>query len=218
MPLLKLSARGLIGATGLTAFGLVAGGVVLAQTMNLAACPLCVLQRMLYLLLALESALALGIARRASAWRIAALPMLATALTGAGVAAYQTWLQRFAKGVSCTAEQPWWEHIVNWAGSQWPLLFEGLGPVFGSRLAFTRPVDRRMVADRFHRHEPGNVFGSPEAPADLIQRAVAVLPAPTFPGKHQNRISESVHAAGHTASSRHSLRCPSCEGCGCDRY
>lgn len=127
MPLLKLSARGLIGATGLTAFGLVAGGVVLAQTMNLAACPLCVLQRMLYLLLALESALALGIARRASAWRIAALPMLATALTGAGIAAYQTWLQRFAKGVSCTAEQPWWEHFVNWAGSQWPLLFEASG-------------------------------------------------------------------------------------------
>jgi hypothetical protein len=55
-----LSARGLIGATGLTAFGLVAGGVVLAQTMNLAACPLCILQRMLYLLLALESALAAG--------------------------------------------------------------------------------------------------------------------------------------------------------------
>jgi disulfide bond formation protein DsbB len=37
------------------ALGLVAGGVVLAQTMNLAACPLCILQRMLYLLLALES-------------------------------------------------------------------------------------------------------------------------------------------------------------------
>lgn len=129
MPLLKqlFSARGLIGATGLAAFGLVAGGVVLAQTMNLAACPLCVLQRMLYLLLVLESALALGIARTAGAWRIAALPMLATALIGAGIAAYQTWLQRFAKGVSCTAEQPWWEHFVNWAGSQWPLLFEASG-------------------------------------------------------------------------------------------
>ena len=49
------------------------------------------------------------------------------ALTGAGIAAYQTWLQRFAKGVSCTADQPWWEHFVNWAGTQWPLMFEASG-------------------------------------------------------------------------------------------
>lgn len=122
-----LTARGLIGATGLIALALVGGGVVLAQTMNLAACPLCVLQRMLYLLLALESALSWAIVRSAMATRIAALLMLLTALTGAGIAAYQTWLQRFAKGVSCTADQPWWEHFVNWAGSQWPLLFEASG-------------------------------------------------------------------------------------------
>ncbi|MBI5898177.1 MAG: disulfide bond formation protein B [Rhodocyclales bacterium] len=126
-PSFLFSTRGLIGATGLTAFGLVAGGVVLAQTMNLAACPLCILQRMLYLLLALEASLALSLARTATAKRLAALPMLATALIGAGIAAYQTWLQRFAKGVSCTADQPWWEHFVNWAGSQWPLLFEASG-------------------------------------------------------------------------------------------
>jgi disulfide bond formation protein DsbB len=56
-----------------------------------------------------------------------ALVMAATAFTGAWIAAYQTWLQRFAKGVSCTADQPWWEHFVNWAGSQWPLLFEASG-------------------------------------------------------------------------------------------
>lgn len=129
MPLVQslFSARGLIGATGLTALALVGGGVVLAQTMNLAACPLCILQRMLYLLLALESALSWPLARSAMATRLAALLMLLTALTGAGIAAYQTWLQRFAKGVSCTADQPWWEHFVNWAGSQWPLLFEASG-------------------------------------------------------------------------------------------
>ena len=53
--------------------------------------------------------------------------MAATALTGVWIAAYQTWLQRFAKGVSCTADQPWWESFVNWAGSQWPLMFEASG-------------------------------------------------------------------------------------------
>ena len=122
--------RGLIAATGLAAVGLVAGGLVLANTLNLAACPLCILQRMLYLLLGLEAVAAwllAGATRTTLARRAAALVMAATALTGAGIATYQTWLQRFAKGVSCTADQPWWEAFVNWAGSQWPLMFEASG-------------------------------------------------------------------------------------------
>lgn len=122
-----LAPRGLIFATGVCAFGLVAGGLVLARTMNLAACPLCILQRMLYLLLALEALGAWLLVRSLPAQRIAALGMLITALTGAGIAAYQTWLQRFARGVSCGADQPWWERFVNWAGAQWPLLFEATG-------------------------------------------------------------------------------------------
>jgi len=123
--------RGLFAATGLAAIGLVTGGLVLAHTMNLAACPLCILQRMLYMLLALEAIAAWWLAGSAPARtlprRLAALAMAATALTGVGVAGYQTWLQRFAKGASCTADQPWWEHFVNWAGSQWPLMFEASG-------------------------------------------------------------------------------------------
>ncbi len=122
-----LAPRSLIAATGLAAIGLVGGGVILAQTMNLAACPLCILQRMLYLLLAAEAMIAWPLLRKPLPARIAALLMAATALTGVGIAAYQTWLQRFAKGVSCTADQPWWEAFVNWAGSQWPLLFEASG-------------------------------------------------------------------------------------------
>ncbi|BAO29523.1 disulfide bond formation protein B [Sulfuritalea hydrogenivorans] len=124
---LLFTPRGLFAATGLAALGLVAGGVVLAQTLNLAACPLCILQRMLYLLLALEAAAAWKLAGSPPARRAAALVMLATTLAGVWIAAYQTWLQRFAKGVSCTADQPWWEAFVNWAGSQWPLLFEASG-------------------------------------------------------------------------------------------
>lgn len=131
MQLLRLlfTPRGLFAATGLAAVALVGGGLILAHTMNLAACPLCILQRMLYLLLALEAVAAwflagsaLGLPRRA-----AAFVMASTALTGVGIASYQTWLQRFAKGASCTADQPWWEHLVNWAGAQWPLMFEASG-------------------------------------------------------------------------------------------
>ena len=124
---LLLTPRGLFAATGAAAVGLVAGGLVLAHTMNLAACPLCILQRMLYLLLGIEAIAAWFLAGARATRLAAALLMAATALTGAGIAAYQTWLQRFAKGVSCTADQPWWEHFVNWAGSQWPLLFEASG-------------------------------------------------------------------------------------------
>jgi disulfide bond formation protein DsbB len=124
---LLFTPRGLFAATGLTAVGLVAGGLFLANTMNLAACPLCILQRMLYLLLAVEAMVAWIVAGAPLPRRAAALMMLATALTGVWIATYQTWLQRFARDVSCTADQPWWEAFVNWAGSQWPLMFEASG-------------------------------------------------------------------------------------------
>ena len=133
MPWLRLlfTPRGLFAATGIAAVALVGGGLFLAHTLNLAACPLCILQRMLYLLLALEAIAAWLLAGPASAStlprRAAAFVMAATAATGVGIAAYQTWLQRFARGVSCTADQPWWERLVNWAGSQWPLMFEASG-------------------------------------------------------------------------------------------
>jgi disulfide bond formation protein DsbB len=133
MPLLHLlfAPRGLFAATGLAALGLVGGGLILAHTMNLAACPLCILQRMLYLLLALEAIAAWLLTgstpARTLPRRLAAFVMAATASTGVVIASYQTWLQRFAKGASCTADQPWWEHFVNWAGSQWPLMFEASG-------------------------------------------------------------------------------------------
>ncbi|TRZ58194.1 MAG: disulfide bond formation protein B [Rhodocyclaceae bacterium] len=128
---LLFTPRGLFAATGLASLGLIAGALVLVKTMNLAACPLCILQRMLYLLLALEAIVAWILANPARPTalprRAAALVMAVTALTGTGIATYQMWLQRFAKGVSCTADQPWWERLVDWAGSQWPLMFEASG-------------------------------------------------------------------------------------------
>lgn len=121
------SARLQLAALGLGGLGLVVGGVILARTMNLAACPLCILQRMLYLLLAVESALAFAFVRSDLNQRLAAVVMAITAATGATIAGYQTWIQRFARDVSCTADQPWWEQFVNWAGAQFPMLFEATG-------------------------------------------------------------------------------------------
>ncbi|NJD35531.1 MAG: disulfide bond formation protein B [Betaproteobacteria bacterium] len=133
MPVLHplFAPRNLFAITGLAAAGLVGGGLILAHTLNLAACPLCILQRMLYLLLVIESIAAWLLTgstpERTLPRRLAAFAMAATASTGVVIASYQTWLQRFAKGASCTADQPWWEHFVNWAGSQWPLMFEASG-------------------------------------------------------------------------------------------
>jgi disulfide bond formation protein DsbB len=106
--------------------GLVGGGLYLAKTLNLAACPLCILQRMTYLALALVSLLGLVVSsKRAKA--LPALLNLALAGTGAFIAGYQVWLQRFATDISCTANAPWWENFVYWAGEKIPVLFEATG-------------------------------------------------------------------------------------------
>ncbi|MDO8959908.1 MAG: disulfide bond formation protein B [Rhodocyclaceae bacterium] len=118
-----LNPRWQLAGIGLAGLALVGGGVVLAQTLNLAACSLCILQRMLYLLLGVEALLLLGV----NFHRLLALLMAVTAATGVFIAAYQTWLQRFAKGISCGGGQPWWEQFVDWAGKQLPLLFEASG-------------------------------------------------------------------------------------------
>ena len=88
---LLLSPRGLFAATGLAAVGLVAGGLILAHTMNLAACPLCILQRMLYLLLALEAVAAWKLAGSLHARRAAALVMLGTQRLQAWVMLLVAW-------------------------------------------------------------------------------------------------------------------------------
>lgn len=123
----RSSPRVFFAIVGLASSGLVGGGLLLAHSLNLAACPLCILQRMLYLLLAALALLAWPFATRPGVTRLAGALMSLTALIGASIAAYQTWLQRFAKGVSCTADQPWWERFVDWAGQQVPLLFEATG-------------------------------------------------------------------------------------------
>jgi disulfide bond formation protein DsbB len=117
-PRLQLFGIGMVGCA------LVGAGLYLARTLNIAACPLCILQRMVYLLLGAEALLALFVVR--SVRPLAAL-MAATALGGAGIAAYQTWIQRVATSVDCSANQPWWEQLVNWAGTQVPWLFEATG-------------------------------------------------------------------------------------------
>ena len=106
--------------------GLVGGGLVLANLMNLAACPLCIVQRMLYLLLALVAGVG-SVVAQTTARRGAAAVAAVIAATGVFVAGYQVWIQRFATDTNCSANAPWWERFVDWAGEQSPLLFQANG-------------------------------------------------------------------------------------------
>lgn len=122
----KLTPKLIFALTLVVGTGLVGGGLYLAKTLNLAACPLCILQRMVYLALALVALIALLVpGKRYTA--LAALLNVALAGSGAFIAGYQVWLQRFATDVSCTANAPWWEAFVYWAGEKIPALFEATG-------------------------------------------------------------------------------------------
>jgi len=113
--------------TLILSLSLVGGGTYFSQVMRLAACPLCIVQRMLYLCLGVAALLGLLAAKSRWGRRFMALLMAAIAGTGVFVAGYQTWLQRWARDVSCTNDYPWWEQAVDWAGARWPMLFQPNG-------------------------------------------------------------------------------------------
>lgn len=101
---------------------LVGGGVVMSELFGLAACPLCIIQRMLYLVVAVAACIGL-LGSATAPRRVAGLALLTASATGVFVAGYQSWIQRFAPDTGCSAYQTWWEELVDWAGSQVPLLF-----------------------------------------------------------------------------------------------
>lgn len=106
---------------------LAGGGVFMTQAMRLAACPLCIIQRMLYIALALAAVGGLAMATHGIGRRFGALLMAAVAGTGAFVAGYQTWIQRFATDTGCSGRMTWWEEFVDWAGGKAPYLFQSDG-------------------------------------------------------------------------------------------
>lgn len=122
---LVTSRRGL-ALIGIAALVLVAASVVMTKALDLAPCPLCIFQRMLYLLL--------GVLVLVGALWPRALPWTGTlALTsgigGFATASYQTWMQAYPTlAVSCGPTDPnAIEGLVYWAGNQVPWLFAAWG-------------------------------------------------------------------------------------------
>lgn len=122
-----LSRRNLLILIALGGIGCFATGVVLSNFAHLAACPLCILQRMLYLSIGLFALAGLLFQRNRLIQRPIALVLLSGAGLGAFIAGYQSWLQHHPAAASCSANSPWWEDLVFWAGEKLPSLFLSSG-------------------------------------------------------------------------------------------
>lgn len=107
---------------------LVASSLILTVWLKLHPCPLCIFQRLLFMIMS-GLALAAFLGSRRPAGRAAGILTLLTALSGAAVAAYQVWLQaQPAAMFTCGGADPnLIERFVDWLGAQLPSLFLATG-------------------------------------------------------------------------------------------
>ncbi|WP_428825430.1 disulfide bond formation protein B [Azonexus sp. IMCC34842] len=123
---LKVPVRAWFATLSLGCLGLVAAGMVLQDLFRLAPCPLCIFQRLLYIVIGGLALLGVlwPLARRGWAALIGGL-----ALLGVGVAGYQTWMQAFPElATECGYAEPnVIERLVDWLGMQWPSMFLATG-------------------------------------------------------------------------------------------
>ena len=122
----KIPVRAWFATLSLGCLGLVAIGMELQSIFRLAPCPLCIFQRLLYLVigaLALLGALWPTL-RLGWAGLIGALAVL-----GGSVAGYQTWMQAFPElATECGYAEPnVIERLVDWLGMEWPSMFLATG-------------------------------------------------------------------------------------------
>jgi protein dithiol:quinone oxidoreductase len=114
-------------AIALAGIGLTAGSFIMVAWLNLQPCPLCIAQRTLFMLMGVVALVAFFVHRNVFG-RIAGGLTVLTALTGAGVAGYQVWMQHQpAHMFSCGADTNFVEDIVYWLGRQVPVLFDAPG-------------------------------------------------------------------------------------------
>lgn len=111
---------------GVGCLGLVAFGMELQNMLRLSPCPLCIFQRLLYIVIGVIGLLGFVVPVGRLLW--CAL-IVALAALGFGVAAYQTWMQAFPHlAPECSFTDPnIFERIVDWLGMQMPSLFLATG-------------------------------------------------------------------------------------------
>lgn len=126
MALLPSSARLAFLYLFVGAVGLVGAGLVIGEWMRLNPCPLCIFQRVLYLVVGLWALCGVLVPMWRRLWGgLIAL----TALGGLATAAYQTWMQQYPEAATqCGYGDPnLIERFVDWLGLQWPAMFMATG-------------------------------------------------------------------------------------------
>jgi disulfide bond formation protein DsbB len=123
---MSLSLRSRFGLLGLAAVGLTMAGFWIGELLKLQPCPLCIFQRLLYLLIGFFSLLGLLLP---GWWRLWGLLVGATAAGGLATAAYQSWLQYLPQAsMECGFGEPTLiEQLVDWLGVRWPAMFMATG-------------------------------------------------------------------------------------------
>lgn len=122
----EIPVRAWFATLALAAVGLVAVGMELQNLLRLAPCPLCIFQRLLYLVIGAIALVGAFLPGARLAW--GGLVGL-TALGGFAVAAYQSWMQAFPElATECGYAEPnAIEKLVDLLGMQWPSLFLATG-------------------------------------------------------------------------------------------
>ena len=126
MPWRKAPVRAWFAALALGVFGLVAVGMELQNLLRLAPCPLCIFQRLLYMVIGVVALLGVIAPAGRLLWSVL-VALLAAG--GAAVAGYQTWMQAFPHlATECSYSDPnAIERLVDWLGMAWPSMFLATG-------------------------------------------------------------------------------------------
>jgi len=122
----EVPVRAWFAALALGVFGLVAVGMELQHLLRLAPCPLCIFQRLIYLVIGLVALAGVLLPGGRLLWSVL---IAALASGGVAVAGYQTWMQAFPHLANeCSYSDPnAIERLVDWLGMEWPSLFLATG-------------------------------------------------------------------------------------------
>ncbi|MFZ1900128.1 MAG: disulfide bond formation protein B [Azonexus sp.] len=122
----EVPVRAWFATLALGVFGLVAAGMELQHLLRLAPCPLCIFQRLLYLVIGLVALAGVMLPGGRLLW---SAMIAALAAGGVAVAGYQSWMQAFPLlATECGYSDPnLIERLVDWLGMQWPDLFLATG-------------------------------------------------------------------------------------------
>lgn len=111
---------------GVGALGLVGAGFVIQEVYRLNPCPLCIFQRLLYIVFGVTALLGAAMPRGHKGF---GLMLAGISLAGIATSIYQSFMQAFPGVINeCSYTDPnLIERLVDWLGMQYPMLFMATG-------------------------------------------------------------------------------------------